>query len=250
LVSEQTAALPALRLESIIAGYSGNEVLHGVSMDANSGEVALILGPNGAGKSTMLAVGVGMVKPRSGRVLLNGDDVSNLPVHLRARRGIALVPEGRRVFKRQSVGDNLLLGTVAASGDRHWREQAFAWVWELFPVLERKRNKLAATLSGGEQQMLAIAQGVMSNPKVLLLDEPSAGLSPLLAKQVLSRVKLLKERGIAVVIVEQIVSALDVADHVYIVRNGQVVQEGAASEMHAEDLSSQYLSSASTDARA
>ena len=244
MASERTAEGPALRLESIVAGYSGNEVLHNVSMDAKPGKVALILGPNGAGKSTMLSVSVGLVKPRSGRILLHGRDVTNVPVHLRARQGIALVPEGRRVFKRQSVSDNLLVGTVASSGDRHWREQAFDWVWELFPVLERKRNKLAATLSGGEQQMLAIAQGVMGNPKVLLLDEPSAGLSPLLAKQVLSRVELLKGRGIAVVIVEQIMSALDFADHVYLVRNGKVVQEGAASEVHAADLSSQYLSTA------
>ena len=244
MASEQVDGAPTLRLESVFAGYSGNEVLHGVSVDAHAGKVALILGPNGAGKSTMLAVGAGMVKPRSGRVLLHGIDVSNAPVHLRARKGIALVPEGRRIFKRQSVSDNLLLGTVASSGDRQWRDQAFAWVWELFPVLERKQRKLAATLSGGEQQMLAIAQGVMSNPKVLLLDEPSAGLSPLLAKQVLSRVELLKERGIAVVIVEQIVSALDIADYVYVVRNGEVVHGGPASEMRAEDLGSQYLSSA------
>ena len=115
MASERTAEGPALRLESIVAGYSGNEVLHNVSMDAKPGKVALILGPNGAGKSTMLSVSVGLVKPRSGRILLHGRDVTNVPVHLRARQGIALVPEGRRVFKRQSVSDNLLVGTVASS---------------------------------------------------------------------------------------------------------------------------------------
>ncbi len=232
---------PALELRAIVAGYGGSQVLHGVSVVAPKGEVVLIIGPNGAGKSTLLSVISGLVKHRSGAVLLEGRDVSGIPVHRRARLGIAHVPEGRRIFPRQPVHDNLLLGSLASKAAGASRDQAFDWVYELFPVLERKRSRLAATLSGGEQQMLAIAQGVMSNPRILLLDEPSAGLSPLLAKQVLERVRLLRERGMSVLMVEQTAAAITVADRVYVLRNGQVVAGGAADEFRAPQLASQYL---------
>jgi branched-chain amino acid transport system ATP-binding protein len=234
-------AVPALDLRSIVAGYGGSQVLHGVNVTAPKGEVVLILGPNGAGKSTLLSVVSGLVKHRSGAVLLEGRDVSGMAVHRRARLGIAHVPEGRRIFPRQSVHDNLLLGSLASKADGAWRDQAFGWVYELFPVLERKRSRPAATLSGGEQQMLAIAQGVMSNPRILLLDEPSAGLSPLLAKQVLERVRLLRERGMSVLMVEQTAGAITVADRVYVLRNGEVVAGGAADEFRSPELASQYL---------
>jgi branched-chain amino acid transport system ATP-binding protein len=173
--------------------------------------------------------------------VLDGKVVSGLAVHRRARLGIAHVPEGRRVFPRQSVHDNLLMGLLASGGDNDWRDTVFGWVYELFPVLDRKRSRPAATLSGGEQQMLAIAQAVMSKPRILLLDEPSAGLSPLLAKQVLDRVRVLRERGISVLMVEQTAGAITVADRVYVLRNGEVVAGGTADEFRSPELASQYL---------
>jgi branched-chain amino acid transport system ATP-binding protein len=212
-----------------------------VSVSAPKGEVVLILGPNGAGKSTLLSVISGLVKHSSGDVVLDGKVVSGLAVHRRARLGIAHVPEGRRVFPRQSVHDNLLMGLLASGGDNDWRDTVFGWVYELFPVLDRKRSRPAATLSGGEQQMLAIAQAVMSKPRILLLDEPSAGLSPLLAKQVLDRVRVLRERGISVLMVEQTAGAITVADRVYVLRNGEVVAGGTADEFRSPELASQYL---------
>jgi branched-chain amino acid transport system ATP-binding protein len=212
-----------------------------VSVSAPKGEVVLILGPNGAGKSTLLSVISGLVKHSSGDVVLDGKVVSGLAVHRRARLGIAHVPEGRRVFPRQSVHDNLLMGLLASGGDNDWRDTVFGWVYELFPVLDRKRSRPAATLSGGEQQMLAIAQAVMSKPRILLLDEPSAGLSPLLAKQVLDRVRVLRERGLSVLMVEQTAGAITVADRVYVLRNGEVVAGGTADEFRSPELASQYL---------
>ncbi len=155
--------------------------------------------------------------------------------------GLAHVPEGRRVFPRLTVVDNLLVGTIA--GGRREKETNFAWVFELFPVLARKRNNVASTLSGGEQQMLAVAQAVMSGPRVLLLDEPSAGLAPILAQQVFERVRLLRERGISVLMVEQVAGALEVADTVYVMQNGAVVSHGAATDMKPEQLGEQYLGS-------
>ena len=236
---------PALAVEGIVAGYHGSEVLHGVSLRVPDGGSVLLLGPNGAGKSTTLATISGLLRPRAGRVLLGGRDVTALPAHERARRGIAHVPEGRRIFRRQTVEENLLIGADFCGRDRAWREGAFAWVFDLFPVLARKRGNTASTLSGGEQQMLAVAQAIMSRPRVLLLDEPSAGLAPALVKQLMERVRLLHERGIALLMVEQVVaSALAIADYVYVLRDGQIVAEGAAAEMQQGELESRYLAAA------
>lgn len=231
----------ALALENIVAGYSGNQVLHSVSVEVGEGQAVLVLGPNGTGKSTLLSVASGLVRQRTGRVRVRGVDVSNLPPHKRSRLGLAHVPEGRRVFARLSVSDNLALGTVA--GGKNDRVESLAWVYELFPVLARRQKSLASTLSGGEQQMLAIGQAVMSRPKVLLLDEPSAGLAPILARQVFERIRLLRDRGISVLMVEQMAGALDIADMVYVMRNGVVLSHGAASATNAERLSEQYLGS-------
>lgn len=235
-------AVATLEVEGIVAGYHGSEVLHGVTLDVAPGACAVLLGPNGAGKSTLLAAISGLLRPRAGRVLLDGRDVSAMPAHERARTGICFVPEGRRVFRRQTVEDNLLVGAYASARDKGWRDEAFRWVYDLFPVLERKRAKPAATLSGGEQQMLAVAQAIMGKPRILLLDEPSAGLAPALVKLMLERVRLLHERGIAVLMVEQIVaSALAVADYVYVMRSGQIVARGTPAEMGVSDLERGYL---------
>ncbi len=233
-------AVATLGIDNVVSGYSGSEVLHGVSLEVRPGQTVVLLGPNGAGKSTLLATIAGLVRNRSGRVVLDGRDVSGMAAHDRARIGISLVPEGRRIFKRQTVEDNLLIGAYAS--ERSWRPEAFRWVYDLFPVLARKRGKTASTLSGGEQQMLAVAQAIMGKPRILLLDEPSAGLAPALVKQLLERVRLLRERGVAVLMVEQVVSsALAVADYVYVLRNGQIVAHGGADELQAEELENRYL---------
>lgn len=238
-------ATVTLAVEAIVAGYHGSEVLHGVSLAVPPGSCVVLLGPNGAGKSTLLSVASGLLRQRSGRVLLNGRDVSGLAAHERARSGICHVPEGRRIFRRQSVADNLLVGAYASSRDRDWQAEAFRWVYDLFPVLERKRSRLAGTLSGGEQQMLAVAQAMMGKPRVLLLDEPSAGLAPALVKQMLERVRLLRERGVAVLMVEQVVaSALAVADYVYVLSNGTIAAQGTVAEMQQRDLADRYLDDA------
>jgi branched-chain amino acid transport system ATP-binding protein len=244
-MAETSAAADTLRVESIAAGYHGSEVLHGVSLTVPAGQAVVLLGPNGAGKSTLLWVVSGLLRQRSGHVIFEGKDISSQPAHERARSGMCFVPEGRRIFRRQTVEDNLLIGAYACSGDKQWRSEAFAWVYDLFPVLERKRRNVASTLSGGEQQMLAVAQAVMGKPRILLLDEPSAGLAPALVKQMLERVRLLHARGIAVLMVEQVVaSALAIADYVYVMRDGQIVAEGAAAEMQAQDLEHRYLGAA------
>jgi len=216
--------------------------LHGVSLDVPAGQLLGLLGPNGAGKSTLLSVIAGLVRSRAGRVLLEGRDLSSLPAHARARAGIAFVPEGRRIFPRQTVDENLLIGAYACVGDKAWRQEAFQWVFELFPVLERKRRKVAGTLSGGEQQMLAVAQAIMGKPRILLLDEPSAGLAPALVKQMLERVRRLHERGVSLLMVEQVVaSALAVADYVYVMRNGEIVAQGAPNALSDQEFGSSYL---------
>jgi branched-chain amino acid transport system ATP-binding protein len=239
------AKVATLAIQGIVAGYGGSEVLHGVSLDVPQGNTVVLLGPNGAGKSTLLSAISGLVRHRAGRIMLDGRDVSGMPAHERARIGICHVPEGRRVFKRQSVEDNLLIGSYASARDAAWRPEAFRWVYELFPVLERKRGKPAGSLSGGEQQMLAVAQGIMGKPRILLLDEPSAGLAPVLVKQMLERVRLLRERGIAVLMVEQAVSgAMAVADYVYVLSSGQIVGQGTVEEMQGHDLAGRYLSDA------
>jgi branched-chain amino acid transport system ATP-binding protein len=240
-MTDTTAVTPLLRLESVVAGYHGSEVLHAVTVQVGVGQVAVMLGPNGAGKSTLLAVASGLVRHRAGSVRFEGRDISSLRAHERARVGIAHVPEGRRIFRRQAVEENLLIGAYTCTGKTE-RDEGFRWVYELFPVLERKRRDIAGTLSGGEQQMLAIAQAVMARPKLLLLDEPSAGLAPVIVKQVFERVRLLNAQGIALLMVEQVVgSALAVADYVYVLNSGRVVAEGDAANMQPEELERRYL---------
>ena len=231
---------PILQMEQIRAGYHGNEVLHGIDVVVSVGEAVVMLGPNGAGKSTLLSVASGLVRQRSGRVLLDGHDISSLPPHQRARIGIAHVPEGRRIFRRQTVEENLLMGAYTSS--KETTQEGFRWVYELFPVLERKRQNLAWTMSGGEQQMLAIAQAVMARPRILLLDEPSAGLAPTLVKQVFDRISRLSDQGIALLMVEQVVaSALAVANYVYVLNSGRTVAERPAREMEAAEIERRYL---------
>jgi branched-chain amino acid transport system ATP-binding protein len=218
-----------LEVRDLHVCYGHIEAVRGVSVTAEPGKVTLVLGANGAGKTTTLKAIAGLVSPARGSVRLNGADITGLAAHKVARRGVALVPEGRRVFAPLSVAENLRLGGYLAS--RADYDQALAKVWEMFPILGTRRDSAAGLLSGGEQQMLAFARALMSQPKVILMDEPSMGLAPVVVDSILVKVRELADSGIGVLMVEQNAEAgLDVADHVVAVARGEVAFSGAVAE--------------------
>lgn len=227
-----------LEIESVVAGYGRVPVLHGVSLTASAGEMVTLVGANGAGKSTLLKVVAGVLPARSGRVVLEGFDVSAVPAHRRVGRGVVLVPEGRMLFAEMSVDENLMLGAYLRRGrsERQRVAEERKRVFELFPVLEQRRSQSAGTLSGGEQQMLAIGRALMSAPKVLLLDEPSLGLAPKVIAEIFSVLDHLRESGLTMLLVEQDAKvALRHADRGYVMRTGEVVLSGAAQSLLTND---------------
>ena len=224
-----------LTIANLHAAYGKVDVLHGISLDVPKGKVVTLIGSNGAGKTTTMRAVSGMIKPKSGTVTLAGQDVTGLPSHRIARAGLAHSPEGRRVFASMSVTDNLLLGAfprftrARPRGDiKADLEQAM----ELFPRLAERRNQLAGTLSGGEQQMLAMARAVMLKPEVILLDEPSMGLAPILVEEVFRIIARLKAQGVTMLLVEQFAAAaLNVADYGYVLENGRISVHGEAEKL-------------------
>jgi len=223
---------PLLSVRGLHAGYGRAEVLSGLDLDLPAGEVVTVIGPNGAGKSTTLNALMGVL-PARGRILLDGEDIAGLSLEERVMRGLALVPEKRELFTTMSVEDNLLLGGYRPLrlGQRDWREQ-LAQVFELFPRLLERREQLAGTLSGGERQMLAVGRALMARPKVLMLDEPSLGLAPLVVKEIFRIVTTLRERGVSVLLVEQNArAALEVADYGYVLETGAIVLQGPAATL-------------------
>ncbi|SFB72699.1 ABC transporter ATP-binding protein [Collimonas sp. OK412] len=224
-----------LTISNLHAAYGKVEVLHGISLEVPKGKVVTLIGSNGAGKTTTMRAISGMIKAKSGNVTLAGVDVTGLPSHKIARAGLAHSPEGRRVFATMSVVDNLLLGAfprftrLRPRGDiKHDLEQAL----ELFPRLKERQGQLAGTLSGGEQQMLAMARAVMLNPEVILLDEPSMGLAPILVEEVFRIISRLKEQGVTMLLVEQFAAAaLNVADYGYVLENGRISVHGPAQKL-------------------
>ncbi|MHB8928595.1 MAG: branched-chain amino acid ABC transporter ATP-binding protein/permease [Bacillota bacterium] len=231
-----------LRLERVSAGYSGQPVLGSVNLEASPGEMVCLLGANGSGKSTLLKTILGATDLTGGRVLLNDEDVSRLATSRIVARGVAVVLEGRRIFGRMTVEENLELmtgGQRLSSGERVAR---FDHVYELFPRLLERRSQLAGSLSGGEQQMLAIGRALMSGPRLLLLDEPTMGLAPKLAEATLQAVAAINHEGVTVVLAEQNAAALQVADRVYILEVGGVVASGAAQDvLRRDDIVQNYL---------
>ncbi len=226
-----------LRVENIHAGYGSSEVLHGVSLKVEAGKIVALIGANGAGKTTTMRAISGMIKPTQGRVLLNGLAVQDYAGAKIAQLGLAHSPEGRKVFGPLSVEDNLLLGAYsrlpALFGFRKHAAAELNRIYELFPRLHERKNQVAGTLSGGEQQMLSIGRALMAQPKVMLLDEPSMGLAPVLVQEVFKIIRQLKAAGITLLLVEQFArSALEVADYVYVMEHGKVVLEGLPSEMN------------------
>ncbi|WP_027883493.1 ABC transporter ATP-binding protein [Meiothermus rufus] len=220
----------ALEVQGLEVAYGAVRALKGVSLSVGQGEVITLLGANGAGKSTTLRAISGLVRPRAGSITYRGEALTRLSPAQIVRRGIAHCPEGRRVFAGLSVHDNLLLG---ASGRRDPEIGLdIQRMFTLFPILAERRNQAAGTLSGGEQQMLALARALMSRPTLLLLDEPSLGLAPLVVRSIFATLKELKAAGITILLVEQNVKlALELADRAYVLRTGQVVLEGKAEEL-------------------
>jgi branched-chain amino acid transport system ATP-binding protein len=227
-----------LSVDGLVAGYSAAAVVDGVTLAVSAGETVTLVGANGAGKSTLLKAIAGALPVRAGRVLVDGEDVTNVPAHRRVGKGIVLVPEGRMVFAGMSVDENLTLGAHLRTGAAARRAVAAdrERVFGLFPVLAERRRQAAGTLSGGEQQMLAIGRAMMSAPRVLLLDEPSLGLAPKVIAQIFSALDVLRDSGLAVVLVEQDARlALRHASRGYVVRTGRVALEGPAEELLGND---------------
>ena len=224
-----------LTISNLHAAYGKVEVLHGISLDVPKGKVVTLIGSNGAGKTTTMRAISGMIKPKAGTVTLSGIDVTGMDSHRIARAGLAHSPEGRRVFSTMTVTDNLLLGAfprftgARPKGDiNHDLERAL----ELFPRLKERQHQLAGTLSGGEQQMLALARAVMLNPEVVLLDEPSMGLAPILVDEVFRIISRLKSEGVTMLLVEQFAAAaLNVADYGYVLENGRISLHGPAESL-------------------
>ena len=232
----------ALEVENVESGYGEVQVLWGVSLKVRAGKLTTILGANGAGKSTTLRTIMHWLKPWKGRVLLDGIDVTHLSMHGKAQRGLVLVPEGRQLFGDMTVEENLQMGAYPPRTRKNVARN-LERVYALFPRLKERNTQQAGTLSGGEQQMLAVGRGLMQEPLVLMIDELSLGLSPLLAQQLFLTLKKLKEEGITIVLVEQNVHlALALADYAYVMAEGRVRLEGAAQEVaNMDEVRTAYL---------
>jgi branched-chain amino acid transport system ATP-binding protein len=220
-----------LKVESINAGYGEVQVLWDISFEVGKGEIVAIIGPNGAGKTTTLRVLAGLLNPRSGRMSFLGEDITKTPPHKRVEKGLALIPEGRMLFTRLTVEENLMLGAITPEA-RKLRDETIKWVYELFPILRERKRQVAGTLSGGEQQMLAIARGLMSRPKLLMLDEPSLGLAPKIVVKIFEIIKEINDQGISILLVEQNVwNALEIAERGYVMETGRIVLKGTGKEL-------------------
>jgi len=226
----------ALALRDIDAFYGDSHILQKVSFSLGEGRLMGLLGRNGAGKSTCMSVTVGLLPPRAGTVEVFGAPVAGLPPELIAARGVALVPQGRRVFRSLTVRENLIVAARSPTDGKHapWTAET---VFAMFPRLQERRSQFAAHLSGGEQQMLAIGRALMSNPRVLLMDEPSEGLAPQIVAEVMATIRKLKESGLSIVLVEQSPKLVfDIADDIVILNSGQVAVASTAAELRGKDV--------------
>jgi branched-chain amino acid transport system ATP-binding protein len=226
-----------LTLHSVTAGYGGSTALRDVNFTVGDGEVVALLGPNGAGKSTLLRTATGFVKPRSGRIEFCGEDLTGAAPHNFVRRGLCHLPEGRGIFPSLSVRENLRIQGRARSLD-----ETLAEATELFPALGSRLSQTAGSLSGGEQQMLALSRAYFTNPKLVLVDEASLGLAPLMVDRIYEALRMLVERGMSLVVVEQYVQkALELAKTVYILSRGEVIHVGKADEIDTDEIYEKYL---------
>jgi branched-chain amino acid transport system ATP-binding protein len=234
-----------LRIANLEAGYDSLRVIKGVSLHVSPGEVVAIIGPNGAGKTTLLATIAGLIKPWSGEISLQGRRIERAPPEQIVALGCSLVPEGRQVFGSLTVKENLLLGGYARRRDRAngTAERTLDGIYRLFGVLRERERQLAATLSGGEQQMLAIGRALMARPRLIMMDEPSLGIAPRVAQAIFKTISELRDSGMTILLVEQNArSALRIADRGYVLETGQVVCEGSAQELRDNrDVQRAYL---------
>ncbi len=219
-----------LEIRQLRAGYGQMKVLHGIDLNIDSGEIVALLGSNGAGKSTLNNNISGVYSPTGGQILFEGEDIAGMASEKVVDMGIIQVPEGRRIFPNMTVLENLQLGSYRRA--RKNREKNLQHVVEVFPRLQERFHQLAGTLSGGEQQMLAIGRGLMAEPRLLILDEPSLGLSPLLVEEMFDLISRLNDEGLSVFLVEQnVMQSLEIADRAYVIENGEVALSGKASEL-------------------
>jgi branched-chain amino acid transport system ATP-binding protein len=236
----RVAKQPMLRIERVSAGYAGFQALFDVSLEVNAGESVAVIGPNGAGKTTLLRLISKLIVPSSGELSFEGASLAPIPAHEVVTRGIAQVPENRRLFPRLSAEENLRMGAFTS---RRRYDERLEQVYSLFPRLKERRHQLAGTMSGGEQQMCAIGRALMSGPKLLLLDEPSAGLAPVVVQSILEMVRRICSQGYTVLIVEQnIRQVLKVVSRAYLLEAGRIMRSGTAAELlAAPEIQKAYL---------
>ncbi len=220
-----------LNVENLVVRYGMIEAIKGITFEVKDGEIVTLIGANGAGKTTTMHAISGLIKPASGSIFLDGTDLTKVPPHTIVSRGLAQVPEGRRVFAQETVEENLILGAFSRK-DKNMINKDMDRVYDLFPRLKERRTQLAGTLSGGEQQMLAMGRALMADPKILLLDEPSMGLSPLLVSEIFSIIEEINKQGTTVLLVEQNAKrALAIANHAYVLETGTITLSGTGSEL-------------------
>ena len=234
--------MPLLEVKNLVSGYKKVPILHGISIQVEAGEILAVVGSNGAGKTTLVKTLSGQLHPFSGQILFDGLAIQGLPPHRIVERGIVQVPEGRQLFNYLTVRQNLQMGSYIQEARNH-RQETLDVIFELFPALGERQEQLAGTLSGGEQQMLAIARGLMARPKLLMMDEPSWGLAPLLVRRLFENVCQINQQGCAILLVEQHVQqALSIADRGYVLERGSVVMEGKGQDLLKDErLKESYL---------
>jgi branched-chain amino acid transport system ATP-binding protein len=220
-----------LEIERLSAGYGMVQILYDVNFKVEQGEIVSIIGPNGAGKTTLVKTIVGFLHPKTGTIKFKGENIEKLPTYEIVKKGLTMIPEGREIFPRMTVGENLALGAFTVT-DKAKVKETRDRVFEIFPILKKKEKALAQTLSGGEQQMLVICRSLMSNPQLLILDEPSLGLAPIIVEKVLDTVRTINEEGVTVLLVEQnIHDSLIVAHRGYVLEEGKIILEGKSREL-------------------
>ncbi|WP_448374843.1 ABC transporter ATP-binding protein [Fervidobacterium sp.] len=234
--------MPMLEIEGLHVYYGAINAIKGISFKVDQGKVITLIGANGAGKTTTLSTIAGLVKAKRGRILFEGKEIQNLPPHQINRMGVCLVPEGRRIFPNLSVMENLMMGAFNRK-DKNGVKKDLEWVFSLFPRLAERKNQLGGTLSGGEQQMLAISRALMSKPRVLMMDEPSLGLAPILVEEVFEIIKKLNSEGMTILLVEQnAVGALNISHYGYVLETGNITLEGPSKDLlKNEEVKKAYL---------
>lgn len=231
-----------LRIKDLVVSYGGIEALKGIDMQVEKGKIVTIVGANGAGKSTILRTVVGLVKKKEGNIEYKGESLTSIKTQYLSSKGLTLVPEGRRIFSNLTVKENLYLGAYARK-DKDEIEKDIKWVYELFPILKERQWQLGGTLSGGEQQMLAVGRALMSKPELLMMDEPSLGLAPLIVKDIFSIIKEINKKEVTILLVEQNANlALKIADYGYVLETGTIAMEGTGEDLLSnEDIKKAYL---------